>query len=393
MGPDGGFAYLPSAAGDGSLHNRCTIWNECLGRLTDTAASGIPLPPTLLFVNACPSYARPFDLVVSRPRGVEHRNRRRNCLEPASNGSTRQTTLTREMSVKTAAATVRKRKMSSRRRVPVHRAIVSVAVGGIVTLLIVGCRHSETAAPAPPSTSPEATPAATSTTSPSPTCEGVERPESDLLASYRIKGNELRGDVDGDGKEDGVTLRADETRPARCRYLVVVEFPTGSAIAATVKPLSFGTDPSSSEPLFSSPKLLLLADIDGRPGLEPVIALAPAAVYRPGAVFMFHDGELIRMRLRGAAVHPELFPFYDEFPAGVDCGGERGTIVVTFGGLAEKGRDDRHWDITRSVYRAAGSRFELIGEEEFRVDVGPEAERRWPELGGDPFPSCPGRVG
>lgn len=29
--------------------------------------------------------------------------------------------------------------------------------------------------------------------------------------------------------------------------------------------------------------------------------------------------------------------------------GERGTIVVTFGDLAENGRDDRYWDITRAV--------------------------------------------
>jgi hypothetical protein len=260
---------------------------------------------------------------------------------------------------------------------------VSVAVAGIATFLILGCGNSDTSAPAPPSNSPAATPAATTTTPSSPTCEGVEHAESDLLGTYRTKGKELAGDLDGDGKAERVTLRADETRPARCRYLVVVEFPTGRAIAAPVKPLEWpGTDP----------KLLLLAEIDGRAGVEPVIALSPAAVYRPGAVFTLRDETLLRMRLQG--VEPgELFPFYDEFPAGVDCAGERGTIVVTFGDLAEKGRDDRHWDITRSVYRAAGGLFELVGEQEFRIEVGPEAQQRWPEIGGDPFPTCLGRVG
>src|SRR5918996_1756174 len=291
--------------------------------------------------------------------------------------------LTRRMRVKRLPVTARRPRLSSRRSVPLRRTILSVVVGGVATFLMLSCQHSETAAPAPPSTSPAATPAVTTTTPSSPTCEGIEPAESDLLATYRTKGKELAGDVDGDGKPERVTLRADEKRPARCRYLVVVEFPTGSAIAAPVKPLSWpGTDP----------KLLLLTEIDGRPGVEPVIALSPAAVYRPGAVFTLGHEKLLRMRLQG--VDPgELFPFYDEFPAGVDCAGVRGTIVVTFGDLAENGRDDRHWDITRSVYRAAGRLFELVGEQEFRIDVGPKAQQRWPELGGDPFPSCPERVG
>lgn len=283
-------------------------------------------------------------------------------------------------------ATVRRPRLIWRRSVPIRRITASVAVGGVATFLILGCGNSATSAPAPPSTSPAATPAATTTTSSSPTCEGVERAESDVLATYRTKGKELAGDLDGDGKPERVTLRVDGSRPPRCQYLVVVEFATGSAVAAPVKPLEWpGTDP----------KLLFLAQIDGRPGVEPVIALSPANVYRPGAVFTLHDESLVRMRRQG--VDPgelgELFPFYDEFPAGVDCAGERGTIVVTSGDLAENGRDDRHWDVTRSVYRAAGELFELVGEQEFRIEVGPEAQQRWPEIRGDPFPTCLERVG
>ena len=208
------------------------------------------------------------------------------------------------------------------------------------------------------------------------TCQDVES----APATYEAKGRGLVGDVDADGKPDHVTLRFDETRPARCRRILVVEIAGGSTSAAVVPPLPWpGTDP----------KLLLLAQIDGRPGLEPVVAMSPAAVYRPGRVFTLVRGELVRMRLERASV-PDLFPFYDEFPAGVDCAGTRGTIVVTQGQINEE--NDGFWDLTRTVYRAAEGRFQVLREERFKVEVGPEAGRRWPEVRGDPFLTCRNRV-
>jgi hypothetical protein len=198
--------------------------------------------------------------------------------------------------------------------------------------------------------------------------------------TYPGRGKALVGDVDADGAGDRVTLRVDGTRPARCRYLLVVQISGGETAAATVPPLPWpGTDP----------QLLLLAEIDGRPGLEPVIALAPSAVYRPGAVFTLSRGTLLRMRVERAPV-PELFPFYDEFPAGVDCAGQPGTIVVTQSRIADE--SDGHWNVTRSFYRPAGARFRLVRNERFQVEVGPEAERRWPEVRGDPFRHCRARV-
>jgi hypothetical protein len=258
----------------------------------------------------------------------------------------------------------------------VRRAVVSAACTGVLATVMLGCRHSDEATPVAAGTSTEAT-STTRTATPSPSCE----PE--FSGTYRTKGEELTGDVDGDGAGDRVTVRVDETRPARCRYLLLVELAGGISISAPVRPLAWpGTDP----------EVLLLAEIDGRPGLEPVVALSPVAVYRPGALFTVSDGRLERMRLKGTET-PELFPFYDEFPAGVDCGREPGTIVVTLGTLAEGGSDDSHWDITRSLYRAGGVRFEPLGDERFRVEVGPDAGRRWPEVRGKPFLSCPGRVG
>jgi hypothetical protein len=266
--------------------------------------------------------------------------------------------------------------MSQRPPTAIPRSLALVAVSGAAAALVVGCSGADTAAP---TSSRPISNEATTTTRELPTCERVEGGESNL-AAYQVKGKELWGDVDGDGTEDRVTLRVAETERS-CRYLLVVELPTGDAPTAPVDPLPWpGTDP----------ELLLLAEIDGRSGVEPVVTLSPLAVYRPGLVFTMRDGELAQMRLEEEGVMG-LFPFYDEFPVGVDCAGEPGTIVVTLGRL--KGADDSHWHVTRTVYRMAGISFEPVEEERLTMEVGPEAEQRWPEIGDDPFRSCTGRVG
>jgi hypothetical protein len=201
----------------------------------------------------------------------------------------------------------------------------------------------------------------------------------DSVVGYWTKGKALVGDVDADGRRDRVTLRKDENRPRRCRRLLVVETAVGRTAVAAVKPLPWpGTNA----------KLLLLAEIDGRRGLEPVVALtSSAAVYRPGAVYTMRHGRVARMRLAGKPAG--LFPFSDEFPSGVDCARRRGRIVATFGDLA---RNDSFFVLRRSVYEARGTRFERAGTRRIRVKVGPESKQRWPELRGDPFLSCRRRV-
>jgi len=206
------------------------------------------------------------------------------------------------------------------------------------------------------------------------TCEGA-----DSSATYRTKGKALAGDVDGQGAADRVTLRVDAARPARCRHLLVVQIAGGATAVAPVPPLPWPG---------GNPKLLLLAQIDGRSGLEPAIALSPANAYQPGVVFTLSEGRLRPMRRERAAV-PEFVHFYDEFPAGADCAGQ-GAIVVTHSRISDEG--DSWWDVTRSFYRSVGARFVHVRDERFQVEVGDEAERRWPEVQGDPFLSCAGRV-
>lgn len=233
-----------------------------------------------------------------------------------------------------------------------------VILGGFVTITVLGCRHADG----------------------TPTDVAAACEESGSAATYRVKGKPLVGDVDADGTGDRVTLRVDARRPARCRHLLVAHLSTGRTATARVSPLSWpGADP----------QLLLLAEIDGRPGLESVVAMSPAAVYRPGAIFTLRRSGLVRMRLDHAPV-AGLFPFYDELPAGVDCAGQPGAIVVTQSRIAARG--DRYWEVTRSFYRAAGVRLALIRNVRLEVEAGDEARRRWPEVRGDPFLRCPDRV-
>ena len=191
--------------------------------------------------------------------------------------------------------------------------------------------------------------------SPAPRCDGD-------LAGYSVKGKTLHGDVDGDGRADRVTLRVDRRRPRACRHVVVVR-----RLVAPVRPLPWpGT----------RPRLLLLAEIDGRAGVEPVVTLSPANVYRPGAVYAFRRGGLVRLRLgRG-----NLFPLDDEFPTETDCAGE-GQIEVITSQVAE---DDSFWDVTRSRYRVRGRRFRRLSSERFQAPVGSEVT-------GKSFRSCQAR--
>jgi hypothetical protein len=215
-------------------------------------------------------------------------------------------------------------------------------------------------------------------------CQEVNEGGSDLPADFRVAGRALAGDVTGDGRVDRVTLRTSERRPRKCRSALVVESGAGKSMAVVVDPLDW---PSR------DPKLLLLAQIEGRPGLETVVALSPGAVFRPGGVFTVADGKLIRMRLGGKDSGTQrLFPFYDEFPTGVDCTDLPREIVVTVSQFAPR-RDDSVFGITRTFYRPEGATFWPKGRKRLVVDCcNEEAKRRWPETADDPFRSCPDLV-
>jgi TolB protein len=232
--------------------------------------------------------------------------------------------------------------------------------------------------PAPPHS--DASPAPDS---PSPECPELEEGSMDLPESYQPLGTWSEADVFGDGRPHRARLFGDQDRPPRCRYFLVVEHVGGAVFIAPITLFDW---------LMDVPSPLMSAEIDGEPGLELVVDFGgPMHPHRTGQVFTFKDGSLVQMRLEPSrGVPPMLFPLHGEFPGSVDCAGDPGTIVVTLGSLAEGGADDRHFDITRSFYRAEGTLFIETRQRSYTVEVGTEQER-WPELADDPFRSCPSR--
>ena len=194
-------------------------------------------------------------------------------------------------------------------------------------------------------------------------------------------GKELRGDVDGDGRRDRVRQYVSPDRPKRCSRLVGVETASGDVMTARIKPVGW---PSS------DPKLRMLAAIDGRRGLEIVVSLSPApAVYRPGSVYTVVRKDLALMRVRRERQQiAHLLPFYDEFPAGVDCADDSGEIVETWSIFAPGG-DDSVYRVIRTVYRAQGELFVPVTKESQLVDCCDDTvAERWPETRDRPFRTC-----
>jgi hypothetical protein len=264
----------------------------------------------------------------------------------------------------------------------------------VATMVMAACGGQTTTTPAArTTTSPSAQTTETRVErSPSPPAPSVdsgcpahdEEPEG-LPASYRPVGDSLEGDLRGDGRSTRALILGDEERPLRCRYFLVVGYPEGAASYAPI-------EAAKSLP-YDVPSLLMAVEIDGQSGLEVVVDFGgPMHPHRTGQVFTFEGAALVATRFEPAqldGIPPILFPLGGEFAAGVDCAGEPGAIVVTLGDLAEGGTDDRHFEVTRTFYRAEGGRFVETRRETHTIEVGTEGER-WPELADDPFRSCSG---
>jgi hypothetical protein len=277
-----------------------------------------------------------------------------------------------------------KRRLRVMRRVQAVVLAVAVVAGTAGTVLALDRVFRPSTRPGD---QPEVGP--TLTTSPSPsTCPwpGVilagdldTRPED-----YRPIGPAVTGDVLGDGSDARIQLFEDSAQHLRCRYVLVVQHPSGVGYAAPVRSFDWLPD---------QPTILMTAEVDGQDGIEIVIDIGgPGHPHRSGQVFTFEpggptgDGSVVPMELRPPQGIPILFPIGGEFAAGVDCVDEPGTIVVTVGGLAAGG--DSHYDITRTLSVAQQGTFVEVSSKSFIVPVG-EEEDRWPELAEDPFRSCP----
>jgi hypothetical protein len=279
-----------------------------------------------------------------------------------------------------------KRRLRVMRRVQAAGLAVAVVVGTAGAVLALGRAFRM---PTVPGDQPQVGPTVTASPSPSPSedrCPGdTDLGGMDAPEGYRPVGPVGGGDVLGDGRAARARVFEDPTRPLRCRFILVVEHPSGVVYLAPIRSFQWLPD---------VPSILPSVEIDGESGVELVIDIGgPGHPHRSGQVFTYEPsgvpggrGAVVPMRLNPPQGHPVLFPLGGEFAAGVDCVPEPGTIVVTVGDLAPGG--DTHYDVTRTLYVAEQGSFVEVSSESFTVPVGEEDER-WPELADDPFRSCP----
>jgi hypothetical protein len=278
------------------------------------------------------------------------------------------------------------RVVRAKRRVRVMRRVQAV---GLAVAVVAGTAGAVLALdrvfrpPSTPGDQPQVGP--TLTTSPSPSVCPWRIGMSKLATppGYRPVGPAVSADVLGDGRDAHLQILEHPDQPLRCRYLLVVDHP-GTGYLVPIR---------SFEWLPDRPTILMMAEIDGQPGVEVVIDIGGSGhPHRSGQVFTYEpggstgEGSVVPMQLPSPPGIPGiLFPLGGEFAAGVDCVDEPGTIVVTVGGLAPGG--DTHYEITRTLYVAEQSSFREVSSESFTVPVGDEDER-WPELADDPFRTC-----
>ena len=203
--------------------------------------------------------------------------------------------------------------------------------------------------------------------------------EADVTSDPSARtGGSLRGDVDGDGSPDDVSLAFDDTGALGCQAFLVVERSGESAVLAIESfDRAFG---------LPQPRLNRLAEVDSAPGSEVAVDLVAGASTQFVGLFTMTGGELARVEVEG-----DEFPADDLFPYGgsvghvdaSDCAGAPGTIVIS---TATPRGDD--YQVTRRFFRFRGStpRVEASSTERDRVAF--EELGRFPEYRNSPFGGC-----
>lgn len=114
----------------------------------------------------------------------------------------------------------------------------------------------------------------------------------------------LRGDVTGDGGVEDVYLALDPEGESGCQVFIVVEGEVHvwerHVLAVSEEGLDLGS--------VGAPRLLALADVDGRPGVEIAAVLLTGAATELVGFFTMGGGRLERLELEGGEAFGSLLP-------------------------------------------------------------------------------------
>lgn len=194
-----------------------------------------------------------------------------------------------------------------------------------------------------------------------------------------LKEPSLSGDVDGDRRADRAYLVVNPEEAIGCRVFLVVETDSGShALAIDRRETSFD---------LGLPALVDLRQVDGRPGLDPVVDLLSGASTVFAGVFSMQTGTLRQLRLEGGnMIVPDLVAHGGSI-GHIDAAGCSGKGVIVISGATPAGR---LYVVERRFYRVDGPLLRLDPSRDQRAAVKLGAlPSRFPEFAGPVFSSCP----
>jgi hypothetical protein len=186
----------------------------------------------------------------------------------------------------------------------------------------------------------------------------------------------LHGDIDGDHQDDVVSIATAETQRPHCRFLLVAETADGR-LTQPIWQIELRSPVQTDE--LGLPRLELLREIDGRPGLEAVITVSESATTRYVALYSYRRGALARLRLTGVGlVAPNVFPVGGAVSSvsDVDCAlnARRGEVVALTSSRLDQANDT--WIITERFFEARAAGLSLTRTEHRRLASN---EKQWEE--------------
>jgi hypothetical protein len=160
------------------------------------------------------------------------------------------------------------------------------------------------------------------------------------------------GDVDGDGRQDGVSVIARYGARPGCRFALRVRLATGRLLVHRLAdPLVGASAAENREQAW--PRLLAVAKIDSHRGDQPVVSVDHGASTVVADVFAIRRGSLVRLRIADGSFSSGA----SRTASAVDCwhGRASGEVVSTLAFA-----DPRGWSVIRRIYRLAGQRFRPV---------------------------------
>jgi hypothetical protein len=205
-----------------------------------------------------------------------------------------------------------------------------------------------------------------------------------VAAAAPAWGRALRGDVDGDGRRDVVSLRIDRRHPARCGVTLLVQTQRGPVTTRVSYPL-YGHDARwFVETRASFPFVNGLYALDRRRGLEIVVTAWEGASNWFLQLYAIRNGHLVRLRLPRDYGDALSWGGFAAAYGGVDCA--HGLIRVS---TAWNTRG-RRWRVARTFYRVGRRRVTLVRSQQLRGGIAITARYAHELSQRAPFPSCHG---